>query len=250
MECKLRHVYSQTSSDAQQYPVIEAHRASREERLYGEPPVITAATNRNLLQPTAANKKRRRSQIKSVQDSINHKGKNRSDSSTDNDESSHSKSKIPIVGKLLRQKSSSSSSAKSDKSQLVDLVVEDHDAEEVARVRARKEGGSAWNEEPAKHFVNTYPGAGAEEEVREGFAPDEPEVHNPESTHNLDYPFTVEEESPEELKKKGIKPPINEEAERWETRDLSETDEHDNDDRPSPQYASFREERNVWGDDH
>jgi hypothetical protein len=155
-----------------------------------------------------------------------------------------------LVGKLLRQKSSSSSSAKSDKSQLVDLVVEDHQAEEVERVRARKEGGSAWNEEPAKHFVQTYPGAGAEEEVREGFAPDVAEPHNPESTHNLTYPFTVEEESEDELKKQGINPPINQEARRWETRDLDDDEQANGDeDRPSPQYGSFREERNIWGDD-
>lgn len=183
-----------------------------------------------------------------MQKSVN-KGKHRSDSSTSNGESSHSKSRVPFVGKLLRQKSSSSSSAKSDKSQLVDLVVEDHDAEEVERVRARKEGGSAWNEEPAKHFVHTYPEEGVEEEVRQGFAPDNPEVHNPEEDHNLDYPFTVEEESEEELKEQGIKPPINEEAERWETREVDNEPEHDNDDRPSPQYGSFREERNVWDED-
>lgn len=58
------------------------------------------------------------------------------------------------MGNLLRQKSSSSSSSgKSDRSQLIDLVVEDHEAEEVERVRARKEGGPGWNEEPPKHFV-------------------------------------------------------------------------------------------------
>jgi hypothetical protein len=97
--------------------------------------------------------------------------------------------------------------------------------------------------------VHTYPAEGAEEQVREGFAPDSAEVNNPEEDHNLDYPFTVEEESGDELKKKGIKPPIDEEAERWEDRDLDDQPEHDNDDRPSPQYGSFREERNVWGDE-
>lgn len=35
----------------------------------------------------------------------------------------------------------------------MDLVVEDHEAEEVERVRARKEGGSGWNEVPQKYFV-------------------------------------------------------------------------------------------------
>jgi hypothetical protein len=248
LECRFVSIQQGVLSDDQQYPVIEAHRASREDRLYGQPPVITAATNRNLLQPTDANKKRRKSEIKNIQESVR-KGKHRSDSSASNGESSHSKSHVPLVGKLLRQKSSSSSSAKSDKSQLVDLVVEDHKAEEVERVRARKEGGSAWNEEPSKHFVHTYPAAGAEEEVREGFAPDVAEVHNPESAHNLTYPFTVEEESEEELKKQGIKPPINEEARQWETRNLDDQQAQATADRLSPQYGSFREERNIWSDD-
>lgn len=217
--------------------------------MYREPNVITASTNRNILQPTADHKKRRKSQIQHVKDSID-KGKRRSDSSTSNGESSHSKSRVPVVGKLLRQKSSSSSSAKSDRSQLVDLVVEDHKAEEVERVRARKEGGGAWNEEPPKHFVRTYPSEGAEEEVREGFAPDNPEVDNPEQDHNLDYPFTAEAMSQDEMKRRGLKPPVDEEARRWETRDLSGAeDDEERAERPSPQYGSFREERNVWNDD-
>ncbi|RMX72833.1 hypothetical protein D0869_14215 [Hortaea werneckii] len=40
--------------------------------------------------------------------------------------------------------------------QLVDLVVEDKQAEEIARVRARKEGGPAWNEGEQKVFVKTF----------------------------------------------------------------------------------------------
>lgn len=135
-----------------QYPVIEAHRASREDQLYANPSIITASTNRNLLQPTKDNKQRRKSQIKEIRESVD-KGKHRSGSS-DHGESSHSKSHIPLVGKLLRTESSSSTStAKTNSSQLVDLVVEDYQAEEVERVRARKEGGPGWNEVPPKHFV-------------------------------------------------------------------------------------------------
>ncbi|KAI6795543.1 DUF300-domain-containing protein [Hortaea werneckii] len=49
--------------------------------------------------------------------------------------------------------------------QLVDLVVEDKQAEEIARVRARKEGGPRWNEEgEQKVFVKTF---GDEEEAEE-----------------------------------------------------------------------------------
>jgi hypothetical protein len=135
-----------------QYPVIEAHRASREHHLTSNPNILTASTNRNLLQPTEHYKRRRKSQIKQIKEDVS-KGKQRSDSSSGG-EQSKSKSRAPLIKSLLRQQSSSSSSsAKSDKSQLVDLVVEDHEAEQVERVRARKEGGSGWNEEPPKHFV-------------------------------------------------------------------------------------------------
>jgi hypothetical protein len=134
------------------YPVIEAHRPSRESRLYSSPNIVTASTNRNLLQPTKENKRRRKSRIKEIQEDVD-KDKQRSDSSSSGEPSS-SKSRAPLVSNLLRQKStSSSSSGKSDRSQLVDLVVEDHDAEEVERVRARKEGGPGWNEVPSKHYV-------------------------------------------------------------------------------------------------
>lgn len=47
----------------------------------------------------------------------------------------------------------SGSSVKSGRSQLVDLVIEDTKAEEIERVRARKEGGAEWNEEETKFFV-------------------------------------------------------------------------------------------------
>src|SRR6478736_9184306 len=104
-----------------QYPVIEAHRANRDSQLYGDPPILTGASNRHLLQPTAVNKKRRKSQIKDIQQAVD-KGKHRSDSSSG--EPSSSKSHKGVVGKLFRQESSSSTnSGKSDKSQLVDLVV-------------------------------------------------------------------------------------------------------------------------------
>jgi hypothetical protein len=130
------------------YPVILAHAADREARLHGDPTIITASTNRHVLQPTKVNKQRRKSQIKDIQASAD-KGKHR-DSSV-SAESSKSKSKRPLLSKI--DSGSSSKSAKSDRSQLVDLVVEDHEAEQVERVRARKEGGSAWNEAEPKHFV-------------------------------------------------------------------------------------------------
>ena len=241
-----------------QYPVIEAHRARREDRYSTEPPMITASTNRNYLQPTADNKRRRKSQIKKIQEDHSRpdkgsraKGKQRTDPSTNGDSSKH-KSNVPLVGKLLRQESTSSSSANSKKSQLVDLVVEDHDAEEVDRIRARKEGGPAWNEVENKHYVHTYPQEGQAEEVREGFEPDVPEPHNPERIHNLDYPFKAN--GGKDDGDDDFQPPVNKDAERWESREYDDTEDAEGavksrEDRPSPDYGSFREERNVWGQD-
>ena len=50
-------------------------------------------------------------------------------------------------------------------------MVEDTDAEEAERVRARKEGGSAWNREEPKRFVRTYGDEDLGEDIREGFDP-------------------------------------------------------------------------------
>ena len=105
--------------------------------------MLTTSTNRNLIQPTKANKERRESNIQKDLD----KGKER------RRHGSASRSRAPVLDGLLREESTSSGSDKSGRSQLVDLVVEDREAEEVERVRARKEGGAAWNEDETKHFV-------------------------------------------------------------------------------------------------
>ena len=103
--------------------------------LGADPDIITTSTNRNLLQPTKANRERRASNIQ--RDLA--KGK--------------STSRAPVLDAMLREDSSSSHSSRSGRSQLVDLVVEDTEAEQTERVRARKEGGSAWNEDEPKHYV-------------------------------------------------------------------------------------------------
>ena len=133
------------------YPVITAHEARREHYLYRNPPILTQSTNRNILQPTQENKRRRRSQVQSLQRSPN-KGKHRDSDSSSSRNKLSKLAQVPIVGSVLHRDESSSSNTTRN-SQLVDLVVEDFDAEEVERVRARKEGGPAWNEVEQKHFV-------------------------------------------------------------------------------------------------
>lgn len=84
--------------------------------------------------------------------------------------------------------------------------------------------------------------------MREGFNPDEAEAHNPEAEHNLDRPFTVEEQGEEEQRQQDIKAHITSEVNHWETRNVS-GDQGDEEDRLSPSYGSFREERNAWSQD-
>jgi hypothetical protein len=101
----------------------------------GDPGLLTTSTNRNLFQPTRDNKTRRKSEIReSLQ-----KGKNRSNSG--------SRERMGAIQSRLARERSTSETSHSDRSQLVDLVVEDTDAEEAERVRARKEGGDFWNQD-------------------------------------------------------------------------------------------------------
>lgn len=138
-----------------QYPVITAHHATREDQLYHDPNIVTASTNRNLLQPTRDNKRRRKSKIESIQDEAENKKRRGS---------SNKRSGTAVDG---------DEATRPDREQLVDLVVEDDEAEELDRVRARKSGNPHWNKTDSKHFVKTYGDSNEAEEVREGFESDE-----------------------------------------------------------------------------
>ncbi|TAQ90259.1 hypothetical protein B7494_g1404 [Chlorociboria aeruginascens] len=160
------------------YPVVTAHEASRERWLGVEPDILTTSANRNILQPTRDNEIRRASNIRETVEEVTKKTKKGSKGKRDS--SSKGKKKVtssqnegeraPILKGMLRQHSTASSSARSDRSQLVDLVVEDTTAEETERVRARKEGSAGWNETEPKRFVRTY-GQDVGEDIREGFSP-------------------------------------------------------------------------------
>jgi hypothetical protein len=67
--------------------------------MYSEPLIITASTNRNLLQPTKENKRCRKSQIKQIQEDYG-RGKQRDDSSSG--ELSNTKSWLGVVSNLMR----------------------------------------------------------------------------------------------------------------------------------------------------
>ena len=185
------------------YPVINTHYATREDRLRTEPNTISATTNRAILQPSKENRQRRKSRIKSIQEEVHQhdEPKNqRGRSSSGEGGSAVSKAghkgkerlqQLPVVGEMLRHHSSDSQNSHS--SQLVDLVVEDKEAEGIERVRARKEGGPGWNSVEQRHFVKTYPDEEEQEEVRQGFNPDRPEKKITDENHTLDDPFAVGE---------------------------------------------------------
>ncbi|QIX00691.1 hypothetical protein AMS68_006208 [Peltaster fructicola] len=222
------------------YPVINTHYASREDRLYADPNMLSQSTNRALLQPTKVNKKRRESRIKSIQENV-HQGKHNQNEASSSDSSSKSKERskgkeklksLPVIGSLLRH--DSSESTKSHSSQLVDLIVEDEEAEEIDRVRARKEGGPGWNAVEQKHFVKTHPdyNGDAEEEVRQGFNPDKPEQRLDDGSHALDEPVGG---PPDALKSINDAEGRDETGHKqpWESRQAG---------------SPFDEERSAWND--
>ena len=152
--------------------MITANEVSRERWLTAQPELLTTSANRNLLQPTRDNKIRRESNIRGTVEEVTKKtqrkhskapsGRNKSRSSSskgkqkataDSLGANGEEGRAPQLTGVLRHHSSSSSSAKSDRSQLVDLVVEDSVAEDAERVRARKEGGSGWNIDEPRRYV-------------------------------------------------------------------------------------------------
>ena len=190
------------------YPVINTHYATREDRLHGNPNTISTSTNAAILQPSAVSRQRRKSRIQNIKANVHQGGASEASSPAQEHEANPSSgsssgkgdgftegivakgkeklSSLPVVGSLVRNHSSSSSASHS--SQLVDLVVEDHDAEAVERMRARKEGGPGWNAVDRKHFVQTVPGEPPAEEIRQGFNPDRPERGLPGHMHNMAEP--------------------------------------------------------------
>jgi hypothetical protein len=169
-----------------------------------DPNLLTTSTNRNLFQPTRDNRARKRSEIREGLQ----KGKNRSNS--------RSQERVGVIESKLTRRRSTSETSHSDQSQLVDLVVEDTEAEEAERVRARKEGGDLWNQDEHKRFVRTYDpdGEATGEQIREGF--DVRELPSAEPSA-----FAVDEDEAERDKQ----------SSGWKGK---------------PQYGSLNEEREAW----
>lgn len=194
--------------------------------------MVTSSTSRHVLHPTKANKKRRQSQIQKIQDSAD-KGKHRSDSSSSAGDEATGTSKAKDAFKKIF--STAEPSPGNDKDQLVDLVIEDDAAEEVERVRARKEGSPVWNRHDPKHYVHAYPESQEGEAVREGHEPNSKSNDNPDQQHAGGLDFETEgagraddEDEPEE-------------ALQWKGRDHTGSESPDD-----KAHAYDYDEANVW----
>ena len=132
-----------TQANDSQYPVITANEASREGWLTERPDLITTSANRHILQPTSDNRIRRESNIRETVEEVTKKTQrkhSKPSSSKTKSRSSSSKGKqkqkqlpnykenengeegrAPVLKGMLRHHSSGSSSAKSDRSQVLTL---------------------------------------------------------------------------------------------------------------------------------
>ncbi|KAI5781461.1 organic solute transporter Ostalpha-domain-containing protein [Geopyxis carbonaria] len=219
------------------YPVITANRPYSNHRCgYHQPgpDLVTTSTNQALLRPA-----------------LRTKGKSKS----------KSKPKDSDIEPLLHRSESSSSSEFSGRSGVVDLVVEDTVAEDTERVRARKEGGAAFNQIEPKRFVRKYPPEAAGEEYREGYEPlSTPPVelpHSPLATQGdpEGSRFSVGEEDDSEVpeddnSRDGNSDNIQDndssaENSPWNREDGKDVAREDRD--FSGVYGSMNE-RNVWGE--
>ena len=114
-------------------------------------------------------------------------------------------------------------------------VIEDDQAEEVERVRARKEGSPVWNKHEPKHFVQAYPDSSEGEVVREGHEPTSESNDSPSQQHAVGPNFgdgkADEDGNTDEP----------EEASQWKGRDYEGDEDPDKNG-----YAFDDHEPNVW----
>ncbi|KAJ5755469.1 Organic solute transporter Ost-alpha [Penicillium manginii] len=119
------------------YPVITANEVPRDQRL-------SASQSYQGSSQAGGDVKKARSHRKGRASGSEGRRHANSGNAKANTNSSRRSSRSSEVPRPLQRNASSSSSQKSQPSQRVDLVVEDHEAEEEERVQTQRELGSAW----------------------------------------------------------------------------------------------------------
>jgi hypothetical protein len=152
-----------TFSDCVQYHVITAQEAPKWHIRNSD--LLRTSSTRDSPDPTEDSAVRRASDMSVAAENVARKGqsKHKKTSSRAKKRDGNSKGKqvergveqeqAPLIKGKLQHEHSGSGSTKSDPNQRVDLIVEDKDAEDRERDRARREGSASWNETPPKQFV-------------------------------------------------------------------------------------------------
>ncbi|KAI1004515.1 Transmembrane protein 184 [Podosphaera aphanis] len=160
------------------YPVIVAQKGTSERWLQISSRTPSIPKNRSFYQSSKGNHSEVRETRKCTGQGIDNvkykqKGKNIGSNYTDTsngNEFSGEETRTQAKKNIKRNHSSGSSSIGSDRTQVVDLIVQDSKAEEIERNRAIKEGGAGWNEDKVKRYLRTY-GERTGENIREGYEP-------------------------------------------------------------------------------
>jgi hypothetical protein len=130
-------VSQNANANFRQYPVITANEVPRDQRL-------SASQSYQGSSQAGGDVKKARSHRKGRASGSEGRRHANSGNAKANTNSSRRSSRSSEVPRPLQRNASSSSSQKSQPSQRVDLVVEDHEAEEEERVQTQRELGSAW----------------------------------------------------------------------------------------------------------
>jgi hypothetical protein len=130
-------VSQNANANFRQYPVITANEVPRDQRL-------SASQSYQGSSQAGGDVKKARSHRKGRASGSEGRRHANSGNAKANTNSSRRSSQSSEVPRPLQRNASSSSSQKSQPSQRVDLVVEDHEAEEEERVQTQRELGSAW----------------------------------------------------------------------------------------------------------
>lgn len=117
----------------------------------------------------------------------------------------------------------------------MDLVIEDEAAEEVERVRARKEGSPMWNKHDPKHYVQAYPDTEEGEVIREGHEPTSESNDNASQQHAAGLDLETKDASRDNYEDEPGA------ASQWKGRDYGRKD------KSSEETHAFEDgEVNVW----
>ncbi|KAJ5387495.1 Organic solute transporter Ost-alpha, partial [Penicillium cosmopolitanum] len=133
------------------YPVITANEVPRDQRLSASQSYQGSSQAGGDVKKARSHRKGRASGSGGRRHANSGSGSANANANA-NANSSRRSSRSSEVPRPLQRNASSSSSQKSQPSQRVDLVVEDHEAEEEDRVQTQRELGSAWAGGETRHF--------------------------------------------------------------------------------------------------